>query len=151
MKKRQTRRNYKMLKSENKAEKYEDPVERQNPGLVYSETDPTDPQILANKQFTRIIKTYLLVDISSLNLIRRLIDMGYTDSVDRFCRDALNEKLARAVKDHKTLGNLLSDKLCSESGYTDNRKGTSYDEKIDFHISRKYGLEEEERGRREEV
>jgi hypothetical protein len=140
-----------MLKSENKTEKYEDPVERHNPGLVYCETDPVNPRIWANKQSARIIKTYILVDISSLNLTRKLIDMGYTDSVDRFCRDAFHEKLTRAVKDHETLGKLLSDKLCSESGYTSSHKWSSYDEKIDFHISRKYGLKEGEEKRLEEV
>jgi hypothetical protein len=119
-----------------KSEKYEDPVERHNPGLVYCETDPADPRVWANKQSARIIKTYILVDISSMNLIRRLIDMGYTDSVDRFCRDAFNEKLERAVVDLETLGKLLSDKLCSESGYASYHKWTSCDEKICFCLPR---------------
>jgi hypothetical protein len=98
--------------------------------------------IFANLSFS--LWTYILVDTSSLNLVRRLVDIGYADSVNRFCRDAFNEKLARAVKDHEILGKLLSDTFGSESGYSDSCEWSSYEENIDFHIQREHGLPEEE-------
>lgn len=130
-----------MRKAEGKTV-YDDPVERENPVLVYSEIDPDNPGIWADRQgATTIIKTYILVSASRLHFIKKLIDAGYTDSVDRFVRDALNEKIERTMKDYETLGKLLSDRLQSESGDDVNCKWDSYDEHIDFHIAGKRGLQ----------
>ena len=78
-------------------------------------------------------------------LMTRWIDIGYTDSVDRFCRDAVDEKLARAIKDYETLGKLLSDDLSYESDYTNSSKWTSYNENIGYELWRR-AQEREDKG-----
>ncbi|HKG87021.1 MAG TPA: hypothetical protein VKA95_01745, partial [Nitrososphaeraceae archaeon] len=94
----------------------EDPVEKKNPGMVYCETDMENPRIWVNPEFVRIIKTYIPIDISSLELIKKLVDIGYTSSVDWFCRNAVKEKIERTLTDYETLGKIFSDKLQSECG-----------------------------------
>jgi hypothetical protein len=112
-----------------KEEVYEDAVERENPGMVYCHTNPENPRIWVNPEHARIIKTYIPIRISHLEFIKKLVNVGYTSSVDRFCRDAVNEKLERTLKDYETLGRIFSDRLQSEVGY-DTCKWTSYNESV---------------------
>ena len=107
----------------------EDPVERENPGLVYCDIDPRNPRIYVNREFMRIIKTCIPIHVSHLEFLKKLADVGYTDSIERFVTDAVNEKLERTLKDYETLGKVFSDKLQSEVGYH-HSKMASYDEYI---------------------
>jgi hypothetical protein len=63
-----------------------------------------------------------------------LVELGYTTSVNRFCWDAVDEKVTRTLKDYETLGKILSDKLKSEFGHenggTIDYKRASHDEFI---------------------
>ena len=99
--------------------KFEDAVERDNPGRVYCDIDPKYPRIWVNSESGAIIKAYILSSRSRPEFIKRLVDIGYTDSVNRFCIDAVQEKLARTLKDYETLGKIFSDKFLSEYGFED--------------------------------
>jgi hypothetical protein len=63
-----------------------------------------------------------------------LVELGYTTLVNRFCWDAVDEKVTRTLKDYETLGKILSDKLKSEFGHenggTIDYKRASHDEFI---------------------
>jgi hypothetical protein len=63
-------------------DKIEDAVERENPGLVYCDIDPKYPRIWVNRESGAIIKAYILSSRSRLEFIKRLVDIGYTDSVN---------------------------------------------------------------------
>jgi hypothetical protein len=65
--------------------KIEDAVERDNPGLVYCDIDPENARIWVNRESGAIIKAYILSSRSRLAFIKRLVALGYTDSVSRFC------------------------------------------------------------------
>jgi hypothetical protein len=64
--------------------KIEDAVERDNPGLVYCDIDPKNPRIWTNREHGTIIKAYILSSRSRPAFIKRLVALGYTDSVSRY-------------------------------------------------------------------
>jgi len=69
-----------------------------------------------NTEHLRLLKTYALIDNSDLELLKKLVNIGYTHSISRFCQEAIEEKLQRSVKDHNRLGEIFSDRLQKECG-----------------------------------
>jgi hypothetical protein len=62
-----------------------------------------------NTEYLTLLKTYTIIDNSDLELLKKLVDIGYTQSISRFCQEAIEEKLERSMQDYNRLGEIFSD------------------------------------------